>query len=324
MQPLVSILIPVYNEKPHFLRQCIDSARSQTYPNLEIIVSDNHCTLAATGEVLNDFRHNTSSIRLVSPSQHLAMGEHFQFVLDQALGEWVTFLCSDDFLDPQFVSTSIACLLSASGGPAFSYCRTSFYSESEGCVVSHVRPRTHGFVSQPASLRRFLSGKEGSFCGLLAKTSALREFTPFPGWLTYSFDLYIEIQLAKRYPAYFVDLSLAICRLHQRVEQDARMTACITDIVRIYQAALQDPLIVSVVTPPYVKRCLLALLQYWIYAYHLHFTSSALPSAILASSKDVILSVDSSLLARALLRIRNRFLFNACLRLRSLLIRVLA
>ena len=53
--PLVSIIVPVYNQRPDFLRECIESVINQTYTNIEIIISDNHST-NETPEVLNTYR----------------------------------------------------------------------------------------------------------------------------------------------------------------------------------------------------------------------------------------------------------------------------
>lgn len=36
--PLVSVIIPVFNQRADFLRQCIESVLGQDYPNLEVIV----------------------------------------------------------------------------------------------------------------------------------------------------------------------------------------------------------------------------------------------------------------------------------------------
>ena len=50
-QPLVSIVIPVYNGAD-FLRECIDSALAQTYENIEIIViNDGSCDNGKTEEI---------------------------------------------------------------------------------------------------------------------------------------------------------------------------------------------------------------------------------------------------------------------------------
>ncbi len=39
--PLVTIGIPTYNRGDRYLRQAVQSGLAQTYPNLEIVVSDN-------------------------------------------------------------------------------------------------------------------------------------------------------------------------------------------------------------------------------------------------------------------------------------------
>ena len=39
MEPLISVIVPVYNVEP-YLRKCVDSILNQTYRNLEVILVD--------------------------------------------------------------------------------------------------------------------------------------------------------------------------------------------------------------------------------------------------------------------------------------------
>ena len=52
--PLVSIGIPTYNRADGYLRECIESAINQTYPNIEIVISDN-CSSDDTEALVTGF-----------------------------------------------------------------------------------------------------------------------------------------------------------------------------------------------------------------------------------------------------------------------------
>ena len=47
-QPLISIIVPVYNTDPQWLRACIESVRRQAYPNWELCLCDDASTTPAT------------------------------------------------------------------------------------------------------------------------------------------------------------------------------------------------------------------------------------------------------------------------------------
>jgi glycosyltransferase involved in cell wall biosynthesis len=115
--PLVSIVIPLYNQQFPYFEAALRSALAQTYQAIEIIVSDNHSTnevpawLAAQTDV---------RLRVVRPDQFLPMVEHFQYAADQAKGNWILYLCSDDYLYPTCVETLVS-HLPADGSAALAY-----------------------------------------------------------------------------------------------------------------------------------------------------------------------------------------------------------
>lgn len=89
--PLVSIMIPTYN-RPRYFRETLESARAQTYPNIEIIVCDNS-TDERTAELMQAYEDDVR-IRYVRnraarkkaenfmPFEHLAQGEYLQWCMD--------------------------------------------------------------------------------------------------------------------------------------------------------------------------------------------------------------------------------------------------
>jgi glycosyltransferase involved in cell wall biosynthesis len=103
MNPLVSIIIPVFNQNEVHLRDCIESALCQSYPNIEIIISDNHSTNGASGVIA---RYQSDKIRKVRPVAFLDMKGSFAFAASCASpnSEYLSFLSSDDLLAPRAIS----------------------------------------------------------------------------------------------------------------------------------------------------------------------------------------------------------------------------
>lgn len=95
--PTVTVIMPMFNQRPDFLRASIESVLSQTYPAVELVVSDNHSTNGAK-DVLSQI--SDPRMTVVRPAQFLPMVEHFCFAADQARGTYISFLPSDDLIEP--------------------------------------------------------------------------------------------------------------------------------------------------------------------------------------------------------------------------------
>lgn len=98
----VSIIIPVYNVEP-YLAQCLDSAVNQDYDNLEIIAINDGSTDASL-EILETFRarHGNLIVRSIK-NQGVSIARNTG--LELAIGEYILFVDSDDFLERHAVST---------------------------------------------------------------------------------------------------------------------------------------------------------------------------------------------------------------------------
>lgn len=106
MSPLVSIIIPVFNQNEDFLHDCIQSALNQTYKNTELVISDNHSTNSAF-RVISKF--SDSRIKIVSPVAFLNMNDSFAFAAScsSAEAKYLSFLSSDDLLAPNAIEALV-------------------------------------------------------------------------------------------------------------------------------------------------------------------------------------------------------------------------
>lgn len=104
-KPIVTIMIPTYNQAA-FIREAIDSALAQTYPNLEVIVGDDAST-DATPEIVAKI--NDPRLKYVRNSCNLGRVANYRNLLyDHATGDYVINLDGDDYYtDPNFVSEAV-------------------------------------------------------------------------------------------------------------------------------------------------------------------------------------------------------------------------
>jgi glycosyltransferase involved in cell wall biosynthesis len=103
-QPKVSICIPNYNYG-QYLSQAIESALSQTYENLEIIITDNASTDNSM-QVLEQYRSNPK-VKIFRNAETVSIAENHNMAFSHATGDYICLLSSDDLLLPKFVERTL-------------------------------------------------------------------------------------------------------------------------------------------------------------------------------------------------------------------------
>lgn len=98
--PLVSIIIPVYNVEP-YLHDALDSVIHQTYSNLEIIIIDDGST-DKSGKICDDFGKKDKRIHVIH-QENKGLSTARNVGLDIITGKFVAFLDPDDAFDPEFI-----------------------------------------------------------------------------------------------------------------------------------------------------------------------------------------------------------------------------
>ncbi|WP_342305945.1 glycosyltransferase family A protein [Methanolobus sp. ZRKC5] len=97
--PKISICIPTLN-RMDYLKVAIKSCLSQTYHNFEIVISDNNSD-DSTEQMVSSF--SDSRIKYVKHGQRVPLVANLNRCIEQASGDFLTFLCDDDYLDKQYL-----------------------------------------------------------------------------------------------------------------------------------------------------------------------------------------------------------------------------
>jgi glycosyltransferase involved in cell wall biosynthesis len=101
-QPLISILLCSYNGEK-FIKEQVDSLLDQSYPNLEIIISDDLST-DGTRAILDQYR-TQGRVKIFFQKENLGQSKNFEFALKQARGEFIAFADQDDIWLPEKIET---------------------------------------------------------------------------------------------------------------------------------------------------------------------------------------------------------------------------
>jgi O-antigen biosynthesis protein len=100
-QPLISVLVPVYNTPEAWLRACLDSVLAQLYPHWELCIADDASTQPHVRAILEDYVARDARIRVVYCAENGHIAAATNSALAAAIGEFVAFLDHDDTLAPE-------------------------------------------------------------------------------------------------------------------------------------------------------------------------------------------------------------------------------
>ena len=103
--PLVSVIVPVYNTAP-WLRRCLDSICAQIYRNLEILCVNDGST-DNSAEILAEYAAKDARIKVIE-QQNAGVSAARNKATAMALGEWVSYVDSDDWLEPDILEKVVA------------------------------------------------------------------------------------------------------------------------------------------------------------------------------------------------------------------------
>lgn len=99
---LISIVVPVYNVE-NYLVECVESLVNQTYTNIEIILVNDGST-DDSGTICSELAKKDSRIRVFN-KENGGLSDARNFGIDKALGEYLTFVDSDDIISPFFIES---------------------------------------------------------------------------------------------------------------------------------------------------------------------------------------------------------------------------
>lgn len=100
MEPIVSVIIPVYNVE-QYVQRCIQSVCAQTLENIEILVVDDGST-DSSGKLCDQAAAGDPRIRVIH-KENGGLSSARNAAIDVARGQYLSFIDSDDYIEPDMM-----------------------------------------------------------------------------------------------------------------------------------------------------------------------------------------------------------------------------
>lgn len=117
MEPLISVIVPIYNVKA-YLDRCVESLLGQSYKNLEIFLVDDGST-DGCGKVCDRYAAQDPRITVIH-KKNGGLSDARNAALDAAQGEYYAFVDGDDWVSPYYVENLYRALRKADADIAVS------------------------------------------------------------------------------------------------------------------------------------------------------------------------------------------------------------
>lgn len=98
---MVSVIVPVYNSEK-YLKRCINSILNQTYFDIEVILVDDGSTDSSQSVCKRLAKKDTRIKYYRKENEGAAIARNYG--IEKATGKYITFVDSDDWIDPHLVS----------------------------------------------------------------------------------------------------------------------------------------------------------------------------------------------------------------------------
>lgn len=195
MSPSISIIVPVYKAEA-YLHRCVDSLLAQTFTDFEVLLIDDGSP-DRSGEICDDYARKDARVRVFHQTNG-GVSVARQRGVENANGEWITFVDADDYL-PQKSLQTMHLLVEKYD--------TDFVV---GATLNDKRMKTIGDELAIADYRKLLI-EEKITASPWAKLIRRVLFTPFvfdmPRQIVFGEDLLMNIRLA-----YQTNKNIAICK----------------------------------------------------------------------------------------------------------------
>lgn len=218
--PLISVIIPTYNGT-RYLADTIRSVLEQTYPHIEIIISDDAST-DATVAMANEFAARHPHIRVLAHPVNQGVAKNYNDAIGHANGEFGIGLGQDDLLPPEHIARMVAHF--STPQIALVHCN-ALIVDSHGDPVRMAVDDAKQILRTQTPLKYLCFNNFIQSCGMMYRMSALKEIGLWDETYAHCSEWNSYIRYACQYKLVYATDTHAFYRRHtQNLSKKMRRT----------------------------------------------------------------------------------------------------
>lgn len=255
--PLVSIVIPVYNGS-NYLAEAIESALSQTYKNIEVIVvndgsNDNHATRDVAMTYENQIRYFEKENGGVSSALNLG--------IKKMEGDYFSWLSHDDLYDKNKIEYQIDFMIN--NKIMGSYCQ---------CRLIDLKGKTIGkayspYYSRNNALKELIGSGYINGCSVMLKSDIFNQIGEFNEELKYVQDTEMWFRILNYTELLRINKVMVSSRIHDEQTSILKLNEHNLEINNFYKTAINSKYFKQILKESELKALFKKDYEYEYYAY---------------------------------------------------------
>lgn len=221
--PLVSVVVITYNSGKYIL-ETLESIKEQTYPNIELIISDDNSkdnTISICQEWTKKNSSRFKNIQIITYPTNTGIPSNCNRGYRAAQGDWIKGIAGDDALEKECISQYIEFI---NNHPQASVCHSKQHCYNDTFSINSLNPQKEIKIPyclrtvSPNSQKQFLYlGLTNSICAptVFIKKSLFDSVGGYDETIPMCEDYPMWLKITRKgYPFYFLDKYTILYRMH--------------------------------------------------------------------------------------------------------------
>lgn len=209
---LVSIIVCSYNHEK-YIKECLDSIKTQTYPNIQLIVADDASPDNSAKTFENWLKENNYPAKTNFHKKNTGLSAMLNECIELVEGNFIKIIAADDFLHPESIEKCVTKLEKLGNEYGMVFTDTFAINESSDIIADVADYNVTGNVEPLVFRQEMIKGNRIAALTVVMRTNAVKETGKYDSKLIVE-DYYRWLKINEKYLICYIPEKLAYYRMH--------------------------------------------------------------------------------------------------------------